>query len=398
MIKITNKDECCGCGACANICPKKCITMTEDQEGFLYPVVEESDCIDCSLCETVCPILNSSKGSTFEKQGYIIQNKDQQTLKESTSGGFFTAIANYTLEKNGTVYGVAFDEDFNVKHERVTDSKELYKFRNSKYVQSNTNDTYSQVKKDLFEGKEVCYSGTPCQIEGLKKFLVKKYDNLITVDIVCHSVPSPLIFRKYLKMQEKKFNIKPTEIKFRDKAKYGYKYSNMTLANNNDVYYSAGIDTDQFMRSFFADMSVRPSCYNCHFKKIERVSDFTIWDCFVESKFDKNFDDNKGTTRVLVHSEKAGDIFENIKINFNYKEVEVDNLVKGVTEMFESVKCNKKRSDFFKDAIVLEDKELFDKYFPITMKTRLARQVRIFLCKTGLTQRVKNCLNFIRGK
>lgn len=197
MITITKKQDCCGCTACSNVCSKNAIKMVADAEGFLYPKINADLCNNCGLCEKVCPIINKVNETVTKQHGYVVQNKDSKVLKESTSGGAFTAIAEYVIKKGGIVFGAAFDNDFRVIHTSAESVSDLRKFRNSKYVQSDPNDTFRQVRSILKTGRLVCYSGTPCQIEGLKSFLINDYENLITIDVVCHAAPSPLIWEKY---------------------------------------------------------------------------------------------------------------------------------------------------------------------------------------------------------
>ena len=192
-INITSKEDCCGCTACASICPKNAIIMKEEKEGFLYPSIDKTKCVDCGMCKKICPILNKTRNEKINQKGYIFQYKDENIRKESTSGGFFTAIAEHILDNSGIVYGVSLDKDFVAKHERVSKKEDLWKFRNSKYVQSDPNVTFKQVRKDLNNKLLVLYSGTACEIEGLKRYLQRNYENLITVDVICRSVPSPLL-------------------------------------------------------------------------------------------------------------------------------------------------------------------------------------------------------------
>lgn len=367
-----------------NICPKHCITMETDKEGFLYPNVDIENCINCGLCEQVCPIITCEPEQPFEQKAYIVQIRDEKIRRESTAGGAFTAIAQYILGKDGVVFGVAYDEQFKVMHTAVTDAKELWRFRNSKYVQSDTGTTFKETEKYLKLGRMVCYSGTPCQIEGLKQFLRKDYENLITVDVVCHAVPSPLIWSKYLEMQKERFGNSISNIMFRDKY-YGYKYSTMTVKDENGKeIYAYGIDTDPMLRAFFSNICDRPSCFDCCFKKRYRLSDFTIWDCYTVSDFEKKLDDDKGTSRVLIHSQRGQRAFDEIKERLRFVEVSPEQLTTGVKEMFQSVERNVKRDKFFEDAGVLSGKELFKKYFPETAKVRMERRARVLCYKTGL--------------
>lgn len=396
LICIDNKADCCGCGACENACPINCITMARDEEGFLYPIITEEKCINCGLCEQVCPVINVDAEFPVNQDAYIVQITDELIRKESTAGGAFTAIAQYVLKHNGIVFGVAYDKNFNVLHCAVDNEKELWRFRNSKYVQSNTGDTYKTVEKNLKNGRLVCYSGTPCQIEGLMRYLKRDYSNLIKVDVVCHAVPSPLVWKKYVEMQCARFGKDISNIIFRDKH-YGYKYSTMTVKDKSGKkVYVYGIDTDPMLRAFFSNICDRPSCYHCKFKKRYRVSDFTIWDCYPVYKFDKALDDDGGTTRLLIHSEKGKEIFQELKYQFRFSKVSADELTLGVKEMFYSVDENDLRKQFFIDANRMDGNALFAKYFPETFKVRTERFFRLLFLKIGvynLAKRIVGKLN-----
>lgn len=202
MIGINEKKNCCGCTACAEICPKNCIRMKPDEEGFLYPSVDESQCIKCNACDAVCPIQNPVVEKETTQKAYLVQHRDESVRLDSAAGGAFTAIATVVLQKGGVVFGAAYDENFHVRHSYVETVDELKKFRNSKYVQSELGDSFRLVKDFLQKGRWVCFSGTPCQIEGLSKFLRKPYENLVLVDVVCHGIPSPLVWDKYLEYQK----------------------------------------------------------------------------------------------------------------------------------------------------------------------------------------------------
>ena len=386
FVKIEEKDLCCGCTACYSVCPKNAIKMVRDNEGFLYPEVDKEKCVNCGMCKKVCPILNKAKLNEFKPKAYLFQNSNEEIRKDSTSGGIFTAIGEFVIKNNGIVYGAAFDDDFVVNHIGVEVVDKLSKFRKSKYVQSNQNNCFKEIKQYLDNGKLVCYSGTPCQVGGLRAYLRKDYENLILVDIMCHSVPSPLVFEKYKRYILKKMNAnKILNINFRDKSKYGYKYSMMTVETDNGTY-SQGIDTDSYLRAFFSDVSVRPSCYNCHFKTMKRVSDLTIWDCFNINEIDKSFDDDKGTTRVLVQSEKGEKLLENLD-NVRLKELDINIAIKKVKEMTSSVNYNSKRKEFFEN---INDDNLFEKYYPTNFKTKINSFARKTLAVTGVYSSVKS--------
>lgn len=398
MIEITDKSQCCGCTACSSICPKKAIVMKQDEEGFVYPIIDKSKCVNCGLCDKVCPVKNA-KENNKNQHAYIFQNSNDEIRRESTSGGAFTAIAEYVIKNNGIVYGAIFDENYKVIHIGIDKKEELYKFRNSKYVQSEICNCYPEIKEHLDNGKMVCFSGTSCQVEGLKNYLMKDYENLILVDVVCRAVPSPLIWKKYLKLRQKEYkNIE--KIMFRDKY-YGYKYSNLSIYNkNNDKKqeYHKGVDSDPYLRAFFTNICDRPSCYECKFKKLHRESDITIWDCFDVEKYNKEFDDDKGTNRILTHTGKGDKIIKELAKNNKSQEIDVENATKGFLAIFQPVKVNDKREQFFKDANTLSEEELFDKYFADTLKIKLERYGRLALLKTGLYKSVLNIGKKIRKR
>lgn len=391
MIEITEKKNCCGCTACAAICPKECISMREDAEGFLYPAIDKAKCIACELCEKVCPISNVKSEQKFEQEAYVVQNKNQKVLRESTAGGAFTAIAKYVLRHGGVVFGVELSDRIVAHHVYVETEKDLARFRNSKYVQSDMGGgyTFRNVKSFLNQGRLVSFSGTPCQIEGLKSYLKREYENPITVDVVCRAVPSPLIFRKYVEYQEEKLADHIQTVRFRDKH-YGYKYSTMNvITDKNKGNYHQGVESDPWLRAFFSNICDRPSCHNCHFRKQYRVSDFTIWDCFHAGRFSKELDNDKGATRVLVHSEKGKRIFAAIKEDFSYIQTQPEDIVAGVKEMKESVAENPDREEFFMDANRMDGVQLFRKWFPDTWKVIVERTARLVCYRLGIYSAAK---------
>ena len=397
-IQIDDKSKCCGCTACKSICPQKAIEMKEDEEGFLYPSINMDKCVNCGLCKKVCPVLNKNN-NLKEQHAFIFQNKDDLIRRQSTSGGAFSAIAEEIINKNGIVFGAIFDEEFNVVHKGIETKEDLWRFRNSKYVQSDLRNTFLEAKINLDKNRWVCFSGTSCQIEGLKKFLGKDYDKLILVDVVCRAVPSPLIWRKYLKLRKTQIkNIK--KIYFRDKI-YGYKYSNLSIYDSNDLQkpsYKNGVESDPYLRAFFSNICDRPSCYTCQFKKRNRESDITLWDCFDVEKYNKKFDDDKGTTRILTNSEKGYKFIKKLKQKNKVEEIRVDEATKGFLAMFQSVKYNYNREKFLSDAKTMEDSELFKKYFKDSPKIKLERFLRKNLVRTKIYKKILKLGKIIRKR
>ena len=226
MIKIIQKEQCCGCSACLHICPKHSISFREDKEGFLYPQVDTATCIDCGLCEKVCPVLNQGE-ERMPLKVYAAKHADDEIRMKSSSGGIFTLLADQIIDKGGVVFGARFNENWEVVHDYTETKEGLAPFRGSKYVQSNIGNSYKQVEEFLKTGREVMFTGTPCQVAGLKKFLRIDYENLLTVDFVCHGVPSPMVWRKYLAEEIVRQGNNPvvTGVNFRDKSTGWKKFS-----------------------------------------------------------------------------------------------------------------------------------------------------------------------------
>lgn len=303
MISIKKKEDCCGCTACANACPVNAISMKTDEEGFLYPDVNTQICIGCNKCESVCPIEDNKIDSEL-LEAYVTQHKNDEILYHSASGGAFSAIGQIVINQGGVVYGVGYNHNMVVMHSKAENTQELIKFRSSKYVQSYQDMIFKDIKANLLEDRWVCYSGTPCQVAGLKRFLGKDYSKLITVDVVCKGVSSPEVLRQFVELLENKYNSKIVGINFKRKT-YGYHSSTMSVDFANGKTYSCGGITDPMMRSFRANICLRPSCSNCRFKGANRVSDLTIFDCWHYANLSGNKDNDKGHTAILVHSNKG---------------------------------------------------------------------------------------------
>lgn len=386
MIQIKDKKDCCGCWACANVCPKQCIQMQEDHEGFKYPAVDTTTCIECGLCEKVCPVIHADSMDKPQSQsGYLAQHKDDAIRQESTSGGAFTAIATWIISQGGVVFGAGYRKGtFDVEHQAVQRVEDLAIFRSSKYVQSNVGNCYRQALDYLNSGRLVLFSGTPCQIEGFLGFLKGKiYKNLVLLDLVCRGIPSPRVLNSYITAQQQVIGGKFKNVLFRDKF-YGYHYSSFSIYNQNPAKdYHKGVDSDAYLRAFFNNLSDRPSCYECKFKKRYRKSDLTLWDCFPIEKFTKDMD-GKGTTRILAHSEKGAKIVKNASVALNLIEVDPNKLTDGVREMFKSVPMNPNRELFFIELNSMEPTEFFQKWFPVTFKVRLNAFVRLTCHRLGI--------------
>lgn len=400
MLQIVVKEKCCGCYACHNVCAKNAIEFRLDEEGFAYPSIDLHKCIDCGACESVCPVLHSSKEvENDEQKGFLVQIKDDAIRKESTSGGAFTAIARWVIRQGGVVFGASLDiESFEVHHRWVDNEEELSLFRNSKYVQSRIDNCYREVKYFLKEGRWVCFSGTPCQIEGLHHFLRgKKFERLLLVDVVCYGIPSPGIFKDYMKWKQQQIGGRFTKILFREK-RLSYNCTSFSIFNDEpSLNYHSGVEREQFMRSFFSNINVRPSCYDCKFKKRYRVSDFTIWDCYDVKTFSKNFDEN-GTNRVLVHSALGERVMSEIKEWVREEQYEnIEKFIADEIAMVKSVPMNPKREAFFDDYATLSMGELMGKWFPLTFTVRMKTFLRMTAFKLGVYNVAKRTVKKILG-
>ncbi len=343
MIQIKDKKDCCGCSACSSICPQNCISMHADQEGFLYPCVNENECIGCDICESICPIQNPCEYKS-KKKTFVCYTTDDSVRLNSSSGGMFTVIARKIFSQNGVVFGATFDDKYKVVHVMITDESQLGLLQGSKYVQSDVGQTFLQVKKCLREGRLVLYSGTACQIAGLKKYLGKEYENLLTIDVLCHGVPSPSIWEKYLEDKNIE-NIK--EISFRHKVTDWREY-NVQIKYYGQPDYDVNHNVDYFMRLFLSNASLRPSCHECKFKDINRPSDITLGDCWGIKKHAEEMDDGKGVSVMIVHNKKGINIFESIKKMIKFKELPLDFALSPEDDARRSVKPHANRKKIFK--------------------------------------------------
>lgn len=390
MIRIQNKEDCCGCTACSSVCPKKCIKMVVDAEGYYYPQVETEHCIDCHLCEKVCPLLNEIDFDGYTTKAYAVQHIDDKIRKDSASGGAFTAFAVKILELGGIVYGGAFDEEFHVRHIRIEQLNDLWKLRGSKYVQSDMKDNYNLVKNDLKNGKLVLFSGTPCQVAGLVKSLRGLYptDKLFLVDLVCHGIPSPHLWNIFVGKLKKKYG-NLLYASFRNKH-FGYAGSTMAMKFEHGKMRYLERDVQFYKKLFFDDINSRPSCFQCHFKTIKRISDFTIFDCWHVNKVSADMDDDKGATWVFIQSAKGEEFFESIKPMVKSVEASVEKAVELDGKLAVSCpKPNPRRAEFFEDAQKLEFNELLEKYFPMTWKKRLVNMVKPIFARVGFIKVLK---------
>ena len=303
MIEIVEKKDCTGCYACVNICPQQCISMEVDNEGFWYPKVDNENCVQCKLCIYCCPINQRAAVGEQFPDAYACRNKDDEIRLGSSSGGVFYLLGRHALDNGGVVFGARFDSHFHIVHGWTETEEGLLEFMGSKYVQSKIGDSYKHAEAFLRQGRKILFTGTPCQIAGLKSYLRKEYSNLLCVDFICHGVPSPKAWIKYLHFQEERTGSAVQRVAFRSKTS-GWRQFSVCLCFANNAQYLQRFDGDPYMNAFLHDLSLRPSCYSCRFKTLIRQSDITLADFWGIEHVCPEMDDNKGTSLVLVNSEK----------------------------------------------------------------------------------------------
>jgi len=371
MIRIIDKHNCCGCEACVQACPKQCISFEEDKEGFHYPKVDNSICIECELCEKVCPILlpyNLRKPLT---QVAAI-NPDETVRKESSSGGIFTMLAENVIRKGGVVFGVRFDEKWQAVFDYADTIEGLSAFRGSKYLQARVGKSFVEVKEFLQQGREVLFSGTSCQVSALKHLLRRDYDNLLLVDVVCHGVPSPKVWGRYLDEVTQNNMNAIKYVKFRSK-KQGWKRFcfDLTYVKEGEQHnISSWHQQNHFMRIFLNDVILRPSCHSCRAKGGRSWSDLTVADFWGINQLNSQMDDDGGTSLVLVYSDKGRNAFE--ALHLNTWEAKYDDVIKYNPSIENSVLEHPKRKMFFSR---LDESEsvinLIDETLRIPISTRI---------------------------
>ncbi len=392
MIKLVSPDKCCGCSACFNACKTGAIGMDTDETGFWFPIINEEICVGCGACVNVCPAIEKRDYSIEKPKAYIVQNKDDEIRKESTSGGAFTSIARSVIAKGGVVFGASIDEKYKVTHISVEKETDLYKFRSSKYVQSFIGKSYTEAEEMLKKGRQVCFSGTPCQIQGLKKYLGKEYDNLLTVDVMCRAVPSPKVLNKYLEYQRKKY-ASYDRIVFRDKGR-GYSYSGVALYHGDKVLYRGGSEYDPWLRLFLKGYCNRETCHECIYQSGARASDVTLWDCWGTEEYAPEWDDNKGTTNVIAWTIKGMLIIENAD-DLRIKEIGIENIDASLDREKLDMPLYD-REQFFLDCESLSAEKFIERYAPLTFRVKIKRVIRTTMYKLHLHDVVRKVLHRIR--
>ena len=327
-------EKCTGCGACVQRCPKQCISWVQREFGFRYPQIDKEACINCGLCEKVCPIDKMVEAPAVQKT-YAAVHRNSEVLAKSTSGGAFTAIADVIFAQGGIVYGAAMLDDMQVKHIRTSSKDDFEGLRSSKYLQSDTRTTYQMVEQDLKQGKTVLYSGTPCQIDGLKNFLGKDYENLYTADIVCHGVGSQDYFDKYMDFARERYG-KIKALRFRSKEYAGWSCGGVVVVGTSNSEKKIPYrDFDNYYYSYFLSGDIyRKCCYSCKYANTKRVGDLSLGDYWGVEALHLPLETENGCSLLLANNERAVKFLEMI-----------DDLYKIETTVEQAAHCNKQLNE-----------------------------------------------------
>lgn len=368
MINITSKVDCCGCNACGDICGKHAISFVTDNEGFWYPKVNKELCVDCGLCDKVCPIQNKANHVErySEPNVFAAYTKDEVIRMDSTSGGIHSMLALKMYEKKAYVGGAVYNPDHTCSQIVDDNPMRLQEIRSSKYLQSNAEGVYKEIRSFLKGGKNVFFCGCPCQIHALYNFLGTEYENLVTCDFICRGVNSPKVFLKYMDMLERQYGAKATEIKFKNK-KWGWHNFSMRVNFSNGKEYCENRYHDLFFIGYLqAGNFTRPSCYECHFKGFPQKADITLADFWGIENIDKSMDQDKGTSLVMVNSDKGQELFDSIKDKIEWRQFTMDDARAGNPAMEGSLSSAKpNREAFFNDLDSLPFEKVAAKHFPI---------------------------------
>lgn len=377
MFRISSR-ECTGCTACYSACPVDAIAMKPNSEGFLYPSIDKERCISCSKCKAVCPLNTKKEDACAPVECLVAQSTTDDVLDECASGGFIDVLCEYfTKTLHGWVAGVIFDEFFMPVHRIINTYNEAKLFRNSKYAQSDLGDSFRKIRDLIRSNEKVMFIGTPCQVYGLKSFLQCDYDNLITVDLVCRSIPSPALWKKYLMWQEKKHGSRIESVFCRKKT-YGYHSGALEIRFKNGKRYCGSNRVDYYMKSFHSDVCSRLSCYDCLFKTENRVSDFTVFDSWSPEQIvtEPFCDNDRGYSNVVVRTQKAMDIVKHLHDVAIYRadSAKIYNFAGGMER--HSIPKNANRAFFYGDLNELGFEKTVKKYIRVTPIDRLIESVK----------------------
>ena len=392
MISITDKKRCVGCGSCISACRKKAICFIEDEQGFVYPIVNTSLCVECGMCESVCPIEYTRTQNDFHEKPlcYAAWNINNDERKSSSSGGVFTLLAKDFLDENGMVCGATWSNDLRVQHKLVSTIGQLSGMRKAKYIQSDTSGVFERIKQQLDSGKNILFSGTPCQVAGLKSFLKQDYDNLLTVEVICHGVVSQKVFSRYIESLENHLESKVMCFDFRDKTNGWMNYNVLADLMNHKSYIKSHNKDEYMLGYLWYNLFFRPACTNCKFKVFPRRADITLGDYWgADEKLFGRENCDKGISVVLLNSSKGHRMFDSISKNIVKKEIDLDKVISGNPSLVKSSNVGKYSSYFFKH---YTEKDFIDLIHKIEHKSLwdrkdLTLKDRAFLLKSRLKGR-----------
>lgn len=388
------KQDCVGCHACFSICPVKAISMKEDAEGFLYPAVDEETCIACGACLRVCQVVGTREPEgRIPTEAYACMNQNTEERLASSSGGVFIVLAKHVISQGGYVFGAAFDENMNLRHTYANDLDGCRAFMGSKYLQSTIGTSYSDAKRFLEQGKLVLFSGTPCQIHGLKLFLGKEYENLISIDLACHGVPSPKVFRKHLQDLEKTYRSRVVGFHFRAKNTGWKDFSSVAKLENGADQAKRHGDCP-FMKGFLSNLYLRNSCYHCQNKGENRYSDMTLGDYWGVQGREPGWDDDKGTSVVFTRTEKGKDVLQTIHGDVTIKLTDKEWAENCNVAIVSPVAMNPNRANFFGD---FEKAETESVSLETLIRPYLPKRTFVMKVKAMLPQAFKNRVKRMLG-
>ncbi len=379
-----------GCSACYNICPKNAIEMCEDKEGFKYPKINKEKCINCGLCEKICPMINEAKTNNFEKpKVYAAWSKSENIRLDSTSGGIFSELANQILKEDGYICGAVYNKEWKVEHLLTNEKKELDNIRSSKYLQSDINLIYREIKDKLTEGIKVLFCGSPCQVSGLYNYLNKSYDNLYACDFICRGMNSPKIFKMYINSLENKYKSKVKKIKFKNKT-YGWHNFSTRIDFENGKKYIGIRYIDSFMVGYLKYTAfMRPACYECRFKGLPRKGDITLADFWGIEKINKTLDNDMGTSMVLINSEKGKELFEKAKANIESTQIDSEDVFNDNVCTYKSPDKTKERELVFENIDKMNWEELCNNFLkPPKLKSR----IKIYIKRSKIYRKLKKII------
>ncbi len=388
MLQVLEHNKCTGCAACFTACPHKAITMHFDNEGFEYPVINQDVCVDCGLCQIVCPVIQydmrqEQRDANNDAQiGYAARNTNYAQRLISSSGSIFPPIAEWIIENNGVVVGAAYDDQFNVVHRIIDSVENLRDIQGSKYLQCKADSTtFKRIKDELKTGRLVLYSGMACQVEGLKSFLRKDYENLYTIDLICMGIPSPVVWQKYLNAYFDGEKIQ--YINFKEKS-IGWNSFCFYVKTDKREFKERGME-NFYLQSMFRSWNMRPSCFQCPFKKEKRISDFTLADCWGANKLVPSIDDNKGLSSVIVHSAKGQRLWQLLSDKIESIEISLDDIATGNSNLIQNKPRIGNRKQFY-DMLERNPRKAFERLCKVKHPGFLRRVV----CK--IIRRVKSIL------